>query len=231
MPEAAIGILGGTFDPIHSAHLALAETAREKLRLERVIWVPAGQPWHRRPPLAGPAHRLAMLRLALAGQPASEIDEVDASEIQSDAPGYTVLTLERLRDRHGDKRPLVLLLGADAFLGLPSWHRWQDLFRLAHIAVATRPGFDLAVDAMPIELAEQFRHRVQQTGVGIADTSQSPPREGGLGGAGLILPFALSAGTVSGTGTRALLAAGENPGDWLPPGVFEYIRTHHLYTI
>jgi nicotinate-nucleotide adenylyltransferase len=223
MPEAAvatqgaIGILGGTFDPIHSAHLALAATAREKLRLERVIWVPSGQPWHRRPPLAGPAHRLAMVQLALAGQPAFE---VDASEIQSDAPGYTVLTLERLRARYGDKRPLVLLLGADAFLGLPSWHRWQDLFRLAHIAVATRPGFDLAADAMPAALAEQFRRRTRSQFTALAAAP-----------AGTIILFELSAGTVSGTGTRALLAAGENPGDWLPPGVFEYIRTHHLYTI
>lgn len=237
MPDGAIGILGGTFDPVHSAHLALAENARQKLRLERVLWVPAGQPWHRHPPLAGAAHRLAMVQLAIAGRAGFEVDD---SEIDAAAPGYTVETLTRLRKQYGDARPLVLLLGADAFLGLATWHRWRDLFALAHIAVATRPGFDLAPAAMPAELAEQFRQRLrgQPQYVGAAAASQSrlaPLRgEGGPGGvgenvAGHIMTFPLSAGTVSGTATRALLAAGKDPGDWLPPAVLGYIRTHHLY--
>lgn len=229
----AIGILGGTFDPVHSAHLALAENARDRLRLERVLWVPAGQPWHRRPPLAGPVHRLAMVKLAIAGREGFAVDD---GEIDAAAPGYTVETLERLRERHGATRPLVLLLGADAFLGLASWHRWHELFDLAHIAVATRPGSDLAFEAMPAELADQFRlrQRGQPTGVGSADAPRSPTREGGPGGVGLnaagqIFVFELSAGTVSGTEIRALLAAGKDPGERLPPAVLGYIRTHHLY--
>lgn len=218
MPEAAmgaIGILGGTFDPVHSAHLALAETARAKLRLERVLWVPAGQPWHRRPPFAGAAHRLAMVKLAIAGRAGFEVDE---SEIDAAAPGYTVETLARLREKYGDARPLVLLLGADAFLGLSTWHRWRDLFRLAHIAVATRPGFELAPAAMPPDLAEHFRRRSRSQFTALAAVP-----------AGAIFSFELCAGTVSGTETRALLAAGKDPGDWLPPDVLGYIRTHHLY--
>ena len=235
MPEAAggaIGVLGGTFDPVHSAHLALAENARQRLRLERVLWVPAGQPWHRQSPWASPAHRLAMVKLAIAGHPAFEVDN---GEIDAAAPGYTVETLERLRARYGGQRSLVLLLGADAFLGLATWHRWRDLFSLAHIAVATRPGFELDAAAMPPDLAEQFRRRGHETAVGATDASRSPTPEGvaeggGKNAAGLIFQFQLSAGTVSGTETRALLAAGKDPGDWLPPAVLGYIRTHHLYT-
>lgn len=215
MPDAPIGVLGGTFDPVHGAHLALAATAAAKLRLGKVIWVPAGQPWHRRPPAAGAADRLAMVRLALADRPAFEVDD---TEVRSDAPGYTVLTLERLRAVHGAGQPLVLLLGADAFLGLPSWHRWQDLFRLAHIAVATRPGFALEPAAMAPELAAEFARRGRNQFAALA----SAP-------AGCVMAFELVAGTVSGTETRAMLARGEDPGDWLPPGILDYIRTHHLY--
>jgi len=212
MPEAAIGILGGTFDPVHSAHLALARTAHDALALEKVLWIPAGQPRHRNAPLAPAADRLAMVQLAIAGQPAFELD---ASEARSDEPSYTVPTLARLRQSLGATRPLVLLLGADAFLGLPSWHRWRELFGLAHLAVATRPGFALDPAAMASELADEFRNR----------------RHGALSApAGAIRSFDLVAGTVSATATRAMLAAGRDPGDWLPPGILDYIRAHHLYS-
>ncbi len=218
--RGAIGIFGGTFDPVHNAHLALADTARKALQLERVIWVPAGQPWHRRPPVASGEHRLAMLKLALAERGSCAADEIDDSEVLAAAPGYTVLTLERLRSRYGPKRPLALLLGADAFLGLSAWHRWQDLFGLAHIAVATRPGFDLAVDAMPTDLAEQYQRRGRTQFTALAAVP-----------CGTIMPFELVAGTVSGTGTRARLAADNDPGDWVPPCILDYIHRHHLYTI
>jgi nicotinate-nucleotide adenylyltransferase len=211
MPDAALGILGGTFDPVHSAHLALAETARERFLLEKVLFIPAGQPRHRDAPLAPGADRLAMVQLALAGHPGFE---VDASEVLSAAPSYTVPTLQRLREHLGAARPLVLLVGADAFLGLPSWYRWHELFDLAHLAVATRPGFALDPAAMAPELADEFRLR--------QDTPLTAP-------AGGIYPFALVAGTVSATETRTLLAAGRDPGNWLPPGILDYIRTHHLY--
>lgn len=211
MPETAIGILGGTFDPVHSAHLALAETARQRLALERVLLIPAGQPRHREAPQAPAADRLAMVRLAVAGNPALE---VDASEALNGAPSYTVPTLLRLRQRFGAARPLVLLLGADAFLGLASWHRWRELFGLAHLAVATRPGFTLDPAAMAPELAGEFTQRQHAR---LAEP------------AGAIIPFTLVAGTVSATESRAMIRAGRDPGDWLPPGILDYIRTHHLY--
>ena len=211
MSVAPIGILGGTFDPVHSAHLALAATARQRFALDRVLWIPAGQPRHRATPLAPAADRLAMVEIAIAGHPGFELD---ASEARSDAPSYTVPTLLRLRERFGATQPLVLLVGADAFLGLPSWHRWQEIFGLAPLAVATRPGYALDAAAMAPELAGEFLQRLR----------------GSLAAAaGAIIPFTLVAGTVSGTETRAMIKAGRDPGDWLPPGILDYIRTHHLY--
>ena len=211
MPETAIGILGGTFDPVHSAHLALAAAARQRLALDRVLWIPAGQPRHRDAPRATATDRLAMVELAIADRPGFELD---ASEARSDAPSYTVPTLLRLRERFGAARPLVLLVGADAFLGLPSWHRWREIFGLAHLAVATRPGYVLDAAAMAPELAAEFLQR----------------QHGSLAAAaGAIIPFTLVAGTVSATETRTMIKAGRDPGDWLPPGILDYIRTHHLY--
>lgn len=215
MLEAPIGILGGTFDPVHSAHLALAETAREQLRLERVLWIPAGRPRHRDAPAAAATDRLAMVRIAIAGRPGCEADD---AEVLADAPSYMAPTLERLRAAYGERRPLVLLMGADAFLGLPSWHRWRELFRLAHLAVATRPGFSLAAESLDAALADEFRRRCRSQFTALAAAP-----------AGAIFPFELSAGTVSASEVRARLKAGEDVGRLLPAGVFDYIRNRHLY--
>jgi len=213
--EAPVGILGGTFDPIHNAHLRLAEEALARFALERVLLVPAGSPWHRAAPTAAAADRVAMVRLAIADNPALAMDD---REVRTSAPGYTVDTLQRLRAEIGPRRPAVLLLGADAFLGLPSWHRWQALFDLAHLGVATRPGHSLLPEAMPPALAEEYRRRLAEP----AATAASP--------AGLIVPFVLSAGMTSSTLVRGRLAAGSAVADLLPDCVSDYIRRHHLYT-
>jgi nicotinate-nucleotide adenylyltransferase len=222
MPEAAghasgpLGILGGTFDPVHSAHLALARVALESLQLAEVVWIPAGQPPHRDAPRAAPADRLAMVAATIAGEPRFLLD---ASEVASTAASYTVHTLLRLRAVHGPQRPLVLLMGADAFRGLPSWHRWQELFGLAHIAVATRPGFPLDVFAPP--LADEVATRRDETPAGLANMP-----------CGRIVFFPLVAGTVSATEVRGLLAAdapAEQLATLLPPPVLDYIQRHRLY--
>jgi nicotinate-nucleotide adenylyltransferase len=217
MPDkGAVGILGGTFDPVHLAHLALARTALERLSLATVLWIPAGQPPHRDQPRTPAADRLAMVRAAIAGEPRFVLD---ASEVESDAPSYTVHTLERLRREYGASRPLVLLMGADAFRGLPGWHRWTEIFKLAHIAVATRPGFPF--DELAAPLAEAFAARRRPAS---ADFSSAP--------AGNIVTFELVAGTVSATEARGLVAAGapdEKLRELLPAPVLDYIRQHHLY--
>jgi nicotinate-nucleotide adenylyltransferase len=214
--EKPLGILGGTFDPIHTAHLRLAEEAMQQLRLGGMLWIPAGQPRHRGAPLAAPEHRLAMVRAAIAGHPEYRIDD---TEIRADTPSYTVPTLERLRRELGENRPLVLLMGADAFLGLHTWHRWRELFRLAHIGVASRPTFALAAEAMSAELADEFRRRHRSQSTALATTP-----------AGAVFTFPLSAGTVSSTEVRTRLQQGAAVDELLPAPVLDYIHRHKLYS-
>ena len=213
----AVGIMGGTFDPVHLAHLALAHVALEHLALGQVVWIPAGQPPHRDLPGTSAADRLAMVRAAIADEPRFALD---ASEVESGAPSYTVHTLERLRRRLGPERPLVLLMGADAFRGLPRWYRWQEIFGLAHIAVATRPGFPLEDFNEP--LAAEFCARRAAR----ADFLGKP--------SGSIVPFELVAGTISATEVRTSMAADASDGrllELLPVPVLDYIRQHHLYRL
>src|ERR1700690_818991 len=117
-----IGILGGTFDPVHLGHLALAEAALAALPLSEVLWLPSGSPGHRAPPAASARDRLAMLRLATAGDARYRID---TAELERAEPTYTVHTLTRMRAELGRAQPLVLLLGSDSFLSLPTWLRWH----------------------------------------------------------------------------------------------------------
>ena len=137
----AIGILGGSFDPVHNAHLALARAALAGLNLARILWIPGSTPPHREAPLASGTHRAAMVRLAIAGEPRFELDE---RELNKPTPGYTVETLEALRAGFGKDVELVLLIGGDQCARLETWHRWQDLFSLARIAVFARAGLPLA---------------------------------------------------------------------------------------
>ncbi len=137
---AAIGILGGSFDPVHNAHLSIAHAALERLHLARVVWLPGGTPPHRTAPLATAAQRIAMLRLAIAGEPRFTIDTRETAKA---TPGYTVETLEELRSELGAQADLVLLIGADQYARLETWHRWRDLYTFARIAVFARPGLEL----------------------------------------------------------------------------------------
>lgn len=146
-----VGLLGGTFDPIHFGHLRLAEELAEVLQLDQVRFIPAGQPPHRGQPRATAAQRLEMVQRAVAGNPRFV---VDAREVNRAAPSYSVDTLTALRAELPKNTPLVLFMGGDAFLGLTTWHEWRRIFDLAHIAVAHRPGYSLASweDAMPDQL-------------------------------------------------------------------------------
>jgi nicotinate-nucleotide adenylyltransferase len=220
-PEGAgdgpLGIFGGTFDPVHYGHLRLAEEAGSALALTAVRWIPAGRPALRDTPQVTAAQRLAMVRLATADNP---LFEVDASEVTAAQPSFTVPTLERLRSpgHCGGRRPLVLLLGADAFAGLPGWHRWQSLFALAHLAVAHRPGFPLERAQLPPELAEYCRDRFC-----------SSPDELASSPAGRVVTFAMTQLAISATRVRQLLGSGESVRYLLPDPVIAYIQRHRLY--
>ena len=212
--SAPIGIMGGTFDPVHFGHLRLAQEAADVLGLERVRWVPAGQPWHRVAPLAPAVHRLEMVRLAIAKNTLFELDD---AEIRQTAPGYTVETLERLRHELGAKRPIVLLLGTDAFRNLSSWERWRDLFPLAHVLVAQRPGHSLTLGGMPAALAAEWRKRA-----GTPDVLRERP-------GGNVVTHGTTALDISASAIRAHFAQARSPRYLLPSAVLDYIEAHGVY--
>lgn len=193
-----IAILGGTFDPVHIGHLRVALEAAEALDTP-VRLMPAHVPPHRPAPRASPAQRVAMLRAALTGQDRLQLDtrELDRAE-----PSYTVDTLRQMRVEFGAVQPLILLLGADAFAGLPTWHHWRALFDLAHIVVLTRPGHS---GALPAELAGEIASRRARVA---ADLHASP--------GGKVFDLPVTPLEISASAVRALLAAGRDP-RWLIP--------------
>lgn len=135
MAGVRLGVLGGTFDPPHVAHLVLAEQARERLALDRVLWVPAGEPWRKAGrPVTPAAHRVAMVRLAVEGHPAFEVSTL---EVDRAGPSYTVETLAELSEREA-KVDLYLILGEDALEDLPHWREPERLLSMTTLAVAAR---------------------------------------------------------------------------------------------
>ncbi|HVU81380.1 MAG TPA: nicotinate-nucleotide adenylyltransferase [Rhodanobacteraceae bacterium] len=193
-----LAIFGGTFDPIHIGHLRAAWEASEALDAEVRI-VPAKIPPHRPQPIASANERVAMLRAALVGQGRLQLD---LRELEREGPSYTFDTLASLRAEIGGERPLVLLIGADAFAGLSTWHRWRELFDLAHVCVLTRPA---QIPAMPDALATEVAARKMPD---IAGLREAP--------SGKVLDMVVSALGISATRIRALLAEGRTP-RWLVP--------------
>lgn len=216
MNRRLIGVLGGTFDPVHRGHTQLAHDAVSALALDELRCVPAGNPPHRCAPLASAEERLAMVGLAFADLPGYVIDD---AEIRQAGPSWTILTLERLRAALPEAS-LVLIVGADAFLGLPSWHRWQDLIRYAHLAVANRPGSNLDVAALPEPLQALLRaHSAEDA----SELRQSR--------AGRIVSFTMTPCAVSATQIRAAVRQGHPIASLVSAPVENYIRQHHLYTL
>ncbi|MEO7324742.1 MAG: nicotinate-nucleotide adenylyltransferase [Dokdonella sp.] len=193
-----LAIFGGTFDPIHNAHLRVAWEAAEFLDAQ-VLLLPASVPPHRDQPVASALQRASCVRAALAGQDRLVLD---TRELQREGPSYTIDTLVELRSQFGESRSLVLLVGADAFAALPSWHRWRELFDFAHIGVLTRPGHD---GPLPTELRTKVASR---RCTNVAMLHESP--------AGRVLPIPVTPLEISASQVRALLAAGHEP-RWLVP--------------
>jgi len=210
-----LGIFGGTFDPVHFGHLRLAEESIGHLGLGGVRWIPAGQPPHRGAPQVTAAQRLEMVRRSTAGNARFS---VDASEVEAAAPSYTIHTLERLRRELGSTQSLVLLVGADAFAGLASWHRWRDILALAHIAVSHRPGFPVEMASLPEALASEFNARRLSDVAGLKASAS-----------GAIVTFAMTQLAISATQIRKLLANDLSARYLLPDAVLDYIQTNSLY--
>jgi nicotinate-nucleotide adenylyltransferase len=212
MAATPIGVLGGTFDPVHNAHLRIAQLAIDVLEAARVLWIPTGAPGYRTAPVASVADRLAMLELAVAAEPRYVIDR---RELAPQASGYSVDTLAALRRELGTAVPLVLLLGTDQFAKLDTWHRWQELFALAHLAVFARPGWaPQAGDAVHAEL--QARRA-------------APRGDWRSRACGAIVPVEMPPLDISATALRAAISRDENVSGSLPKAVLDYIHSHHLY--
>jgi len=212
-----IGILGGTFDPIHYGHLRLAEEIAEVLQLDQVRFIPAGQPPHRGQPRAPAQHRLEMVRLAVAGNPRFLLDP---RETERSALSYSVDTLTALRAELPAETPLVLFMGGDAFLGLSGWHEWRRLFALAHIAVAHRPGYSQASweDALPDALRTLLStRRCEQA----AEIVEKP--------AGGIFLHTITQLDISASQIRDRALRGKSLRYLLPDPVIDYIYEKRLY--
>lgn len=206
-----IGLLGGTFDPVHYGHLRPALEVAELCDLAEVRFIPSASPPHRWKPQVPAEHRLKMVKLAIQGT-----DEfvVDDREYHRDGPSYAVDTLRSLRTQFGDSESLALLMGQDAFQSFTDWREWQTILTLCHLIVTTRPGYrneDSLADWLSPRLAENARQLHHQA-------------------AGKVLFQAVTRLEISATQIRQLLQQGRNCRYLLPDAVYDHIRTHHLYT-
>ena len=206
-----IGVFGGTFDPIHCGHLRTAFELWQELRLAEVRFVPTGNPPHREQLYADAQLRIAMVRAAIADQPGFLVDD---REVRRSGVSYSVDTLTELRGEH-PQRSLCLLLGMDAFLGLPNWHRWRELLTLAHIVVAHRPGWNAPTTGPLGEVMVDH-------GTGSIRELHSRP-------AGRIYVHAGTQLEISSTELRALLVAGRDPRYLVPDEVRQIILETRCY--
>ena len=205
---------GGSFDPVHNGHLAVARAARDALAAE-VQLMPAADPPHKPTTAAGAGERLAMLELALAGEPGLQ---VDARELRREGPSWSIDSVHELRAELGADASLALLVGADSFLGLPTWRRWRELLAQVHLVIAERPGQPLDGPLPPL-LAGAAAGRWRRDP---AELAASP--------AGLLFRLRLPLRPESSSALRQRIASGD-PG-WaglVPPAVAAYIRRHGLY--
>lgn len=211
----ALGLLGGTFDPVHEGHLAIARAVGARLGLNQVRLVPAHTPVHRPAPQAAAGHRLAMLRLAVAPYPELA---VDTSEFDSPRQNYTLWTLQSLRAELPDVA-LLWIVGEDAFAQLPAWYRWRELFDMAHFVVIGRAG-EGPSGTLPEGLQTAVSSRITDDERALT----SKP-------AGLVYRLTLPPQPASSTRIRAALAAGrvDDAAGLLPAAVLAYIARHSLY--
>jgi nicotinate-nucleotide adenylyltransferase len=208
-----IGILGGTFDPIHLGHLRMALELHDALDLAKIHIIPCYQPVHRKLPTASPEQRLAMVECAVGNEPALF---ADAREIKRQNPSYTIDTLQDLRSEHPNS-PLCVIVGIDAFLGFPSWHRWEDILNQSHIIVAHRPNYQLPATGI---IADVVAERLQ------SDISYLHSHM-----AGGILLRPITALEISASDIRKQIAMGKNPRYLLPDNVYQYIQDHGVYSL
>ena len=216
MMRSGFALLGGTFDPVHRGHLALAEAALEALPILRVDFLPAGDPWQKKR-VTSAFHRVTMLRHALQYDPRFRVDE---REVLRPGKTYTIDTLEAIRRRTGDSIPVVLLLGSDQWNNFSTWVRWREITDFAHIAVAAREG----VETAPAEAVRRW-----------AGERTVEPRRLSEKGAGYVTFFSMPPHKTSATAirrtllTQPLVEALKRLERDLPPAVVQYVIENGLY--
>jgi len=206
-----VGILGGTFDPVHHGHLRLAIEFLEHLELAEVRLIPLNTPPHREPPLGSPAHRLKMLQIATGDLSGIMVDDY---ELRKSSVSYTIETVSGFRDKMGDT-PVCLLMGIDAFMTINQWHRWQELLEYVHIVIANRPGNTI----------DNFEEFATELGINVTDSitglHQTP--------SGVVCSLIIPMLDISSTQIRAIISSGKNPEGLLPTEVIKYINAQQLY--
>ena len=206
-----VGIFGGTFDPVHYGHLRTAFEVLQELSLDEVRFVPCGDPPHRGVTFADAGIRAHLVELATRNQPEFSVDE---RELRRDGPSYTIDTLQSFRLEFPG-RSLCLIVGMDAFLGLPGWHRWNEILDYAHLVVAHRPGWQAPREGTLGKLLGE--RRVDRT----ADIHGAE--------SGRIYVHAVTQLEIASTEIRKLVAAGRDPRFLMPDAVRDAIIERHCY--
>ncbi len=209
---AAVLAFGGTFDPLHNGHLRTATDVAKLLGVAQVRLIPCGEPAHRSPPVATAAQRLKMLQLAMNGQPGFMID---TQELMRNGPSYMVDTAANLRAELGEQCCICLMMGMDAFLGLPNWHQWQKIPEYLNLVVMERPGWQGGQYKVLQSLLEQRQ-------VTTVEALMSAP-------AGKILMVTVSKLAISASQIREKISTGESAEGLLPEAVLELIKAEKIY--
>jgi nicotinate-nucleotide adenylyltransferase len=211
---ARIGLLGGTFDPIHFGHLGMAQELAEALALDTVKFIPAAVPPLKSQPSASAADRCAMVQLAIANNPDFQLDE---RELKRTGPSYTVETLRSLRSELSEQDSLVLFIGSDAFKQLNRWHQWQEIIQLCHIALVARPDSEVSTGLNP-ELVTFLQDHYTENAMDLQSES-----------AGLITMQAITPLAISSSAIREQLKNRQSARYLTPDCVLDYIAQHGLY--
>jgi nicotinate-nucleotide adenylyltransferase len=213
--NGCVALLGGSFDPVHLGHVALAGLFADLLHPAQLRIVPAGRPWQKSGLEASDADRVAMLELAFGA--ARFPVAIDLQEIERKGATYTIDTLRAVRGEVGPQAPVVFLMGADQLHKLDTWREWRALFDLAHIGVAARPGHELSAAALPAAVALELAGRMAE------------PHALKQAAAGLVTVAHTLAVDISATQVRNAIRNGTNANKLVAPVVLDYIQQHNLY--
>jgi len=209
-----IGLLGGTFNPIHFGHLRMAQELADSLSLNVVKFIPSANPPHKPPPQVSAEHRAAMVQLAIADNPQFQFD---GRELSRTGASYTIETLESLRDELGDGTSLILIMGSDVFTKFNTWHRWQEIIKLCHIALVQRPA-STNKESLTKELETFLHNHYTEHAEDLHESS-----------AGLVTMQAITPLEISSTAIRQALQLKHSARYLIPEKVLDYIAAKQLY--